>query len=69
MGAFNEWVRGSFLEDMNNRKFTTVAMNILYGASIATRANWLRNQKIIIPGDADRYSPENLEKIMEMIAV
>jgi len=69
MGAFNEWARGSFLEDMNNRKFTTVAMNILYGASIATRANWLRNQKIVIPGDADRYRPENLEKIIEMIAV
>lgn len=33
MGAFNEWVKGSFLEKPENRKAGVVALNLLYGAS------------------------------------
>lgn len=33
MGSFNQWVKGSFLEDPANRKVTTVARNILEGAA------------------------------------
>ena len=32
MGAFNEWAKGSFLEDPRNRTVTAVALNLLYGA-------------------------------------
>ncbi len=35
MAAFNDWVRGSFLERPENRQVATVALNILYGAGRA----------------------------------
>ena len=38
MAAFNDWVRGSFLEQPENRRVATVALNILYGAAVLTRA-------------------------------
>jgi PfaD family protein len=51
MGAFNEWVAGSFLEKPENRLTATVARNILYGAALLTRANILRYQKVRLPAD------------------
>ena len=53
MGAFNEWAAGSVLESPDQRKVVTVALNILYGAAVLTRANYLRSQGI-------RIDPENL---------
>ncbi len=53
MGAFNEWVKGSFLEPPQNRKTVTVAMNLLYGAAVISRLNALKNQGIdlsVAPG-------------------
>ncbi|MEA3544508.1 MAG: PfaD family polyunsaturated fatty acid/polyketide biosynthesis protein, partial [Thermodesulfobacteriota bacterium] len=44
MGAFNEWARGSFLEDVAQRKVVTVAYNILFGAAVLLRANQLKQQ-------------------------
>ena len=38
MGAFNEWVKGSCLEPPGNREVVAVAMNLLYGAAVVTRA-------------------------------
>ena len=37
MAAFNDWVRGTFLEHPENRRVATVALNILYGAAVLTR--------------------------------
>ncbi len=42
MGAFNEWVKGSFLENPANRRAACVARNILEGAASISRANLLR---------------------------
>ncbi len=42
MGAFNEWVRGSFLQNSQNRRAACVARNILEGAAVISRANLLR---------------------------
>ena len=52
MGAFNEWVKGSWLESPVNRKVVTVAMNLLYGATVMTRINNLRNQGVKLPFQA-----------------
>jgi trans-AT polyketide synthase/acyltransferase/oxidoreductase domain-containing protein len=49
MGAFNEWVRGTFLEDPKNRTVVTVALNILYGTAVIQRINTLRAQGIRLP--------------------
>jgi trans-AT polyketide synthase/acyltransferase/oxidoreductase domain-containing protein len=42
MGAFNEWVRGSFLEPVENRSVVQIALNLLEGAAHITRAHQLR---------------------------
>jgi len=42
MGAFNEWVRGSFLEEQKERRVVCVALNLLHGAVKALRAADLR---------------------------
>lgn len=44
MGAFNEWTRGTFLAKAENRKVVTVALNILHGAAVINRLNFLRMQ-------------------------
>ncbi len=44
MGAFNEWTKGSFLEQPRNRRVVTVAFNILYGAAVLLRLQTLRSQ-------------------------
>ena len=66
IGAFNEWTKGSFLEKPENRQTVTVAMNLLTGAAVVTRANWLRSQGIVLPPDAGRFSPLPLSKIKEL---
>jgi PfaD family protein len=54
MGAFNEWVRGSFLERPENRRVVVVGQNLLYGAALHMRRQYLRAQGIQLPiGVAD----------------
>jgi hypothetical protein len=63
MGAFNEWVAGTFLEPPERRTVAVVALNILFGAAFLTRANFLRCQGIRIPEDALRIEPiEDIQK-------
>ncbi len=57
MGAFNEWVKNSFLEQPENRKTANVAMNLLLGACVVTRAGWLKNQGIELPSGIGKYTP------------
>lgn len=57
MGAFNEWARGSFLEMPENRSVVTVANNLMLGAAVLTRMNWLRSQGFAIPQTAACYRP------------
>ena len=42
MGAFNEWAKGSFLEEPRNRAVTTLAFNLLYGACVVLRRQAIR---------------------------
>jgi PfaD family protein len=65
MGAFNAWVRGSFLEKPENRDTVTVAMNLLFGACVLTRANWVRCQGVALPSHIDTYSPLPLNTIVK----
>jgi trans-AT polyketide synthase/acyltransferase/oxidoreductase domain-containing protein len=67
MGAFNQWVKGSFLERPDERRIVTVAMNLLYGAAVVTRANWLKHQGAVLPEGTDHFSPLPLEKIREFL--
>ncbi len=57
MGAFNEWVKDSFLERPENRRVADVGQNILFGAALVTRLNILRSQGVVLPAKALRVRP------------
>lgn len=57
MGAFNQWVRGSFLERPDQRDVVTVGLNLMVGAGAVTRAAALRAQGIELPPAAHRFDP------------
>jgi PfaD family protein len=67
IGAFNQWVKGSFLEKPEHRKTVVVAMNLLYGASVVTRAAWLKNQGVLLPDGMGNFPPKPLEEILELL--
>ncbi|MGD8954931.1 MAG: hypothetical protein PVI45_11200, partial [Desulfobacterales bacterium] len=50
-----------------NRSVVTVALNLLLGAAVATRFNWLRAQKVVMPPDAGKFRPLPLEEIVSLI--
>ncbi len=68
MGAFNEWVRGSFLEDPSRRKVVTVAYNILFGAAVMLRANQLKLQGGQFHSDSSLLAPLEIEQIKEFLS-
>ena len=57
MAAFNDWVRGSFLERPEERRVAAVALNILYGAAVLTRARFLAAQGVALPPGVPRLAP------------
>jgi trans-AT polyketide synthase/acyltransferase/oxidoreductase domain-containing protein len=63
MAAFNEWVRGSFLERPEERKVETVGRNILYQAAVLTRARILAAQRVAIPPGIPSLAPLPLAEI------
>jgi trans-AT polyketide synthase/acyltransferase/oxidoreductase domain-containing protein len=67
MGAFNEWTKGSFLEQPGNRRVVVVAFNILYGAAVLLRLQTLRSQGLPLLGDWAAVPPLELEAIQEFI--
>lgn len=58
IGAFNGWVKGSYLEAVENRKVAHVAGHILNGAAFLYRIQALKNQGVVIPPEFSRYIPE-----------
>ena len=67
MAAFNEWVRGSFLELPENRRVTTVALNILYGAAVLERARFLTVQGMTLPPGLLKLAPLEASEILERV--
>jgi trans-AT polyketide synthase/acyltransferase/oxidoreductase domain-containing protein len=63
MGAFNEWVKGSFLEEPGNRKVGVVAMNVLHGAAVITRLNGLRSQGVELGAELMRVVPREMGEL------
>lgn len=58
MGAFNEWVQGSYLADMDNRRVADVARQILLGAAYLSRLRSLNQQGVGTPAELDMYYPQ-----------
>ncbi len=63
MGAFNEWTKGSFLEQPRNRRVVVVARNLLYGAAVLMRLNMLRCQGVQLDPRWTRLTPLEPERL------
>ena len=60
MGAFNTWVRGTFLAEPAARTVAQIAFSLLEGAAIVTRAQQLRTFGAPVPARAFDYRPRPL---------
>ncbi len=67
IGAFNQWAKGSFLESHENRKTAEIALNLLFGACICTRASILKTQGIDLGMDAGCSKPLLLKEILSYL--
>ena len=59
MGSFNNWVRGSYLADVNNRRVVNVADEIMTGAAYLYRIQNLKIQGLQMPEDYSQYHPQS----------
>lgn len=60
MGAFNAWVRGSFLEPAENRTVTQIGLNLMEGAAAISRAQQVRTSGVDVPFTAFQFPPRPL---------
>ena len=58
MGAFNNWVKGSYLEEVRNRKTVEVAWHIMSGAAYLYRLRLLQIQGVRLPPACEVYTPQ-----------
>jgi len=59
MGSFNDWVKGTYLEDYQNRKVADVAEQIMQGAAYLYRVQALKMQGVSFPQELEQFDPEN----------
>jgi PfaD family protein len=59
-GAFNAWVKGTFLEPASARTVVEIAANLLEGAAVITRASQLRAYGAPMPAEAFSFRPRPL---------
>ncbi|MFE3598678.1 PfaD family polyunsaturated fatty acid/polyketide biosynthesis protein [Streptomyces sp. NPDC059142] len=57
MGAFNRWAAGTFLAEPANRSVVQIALNLLEGAAVLTRAHQLRTYGVPLPSGASLHTP------------
>jgi PfaD family protein len=60
VGAFNRWTAGSFLAEARERSVTQIALNLLEGAAIVTRAHQARTYGVPVPAEAFTFIPRRL---------
>jgi len=63
MGAFNQWVQGSFLAKADNRDTVTVGLNLLYGAAVTSRINMLQAQGVKLDETIKRVTPQTRDAV------
>lgn len=60
MGAFNDWVRGSYLEAQPNRRAVDVAEHMMRGTAFLYRLQNLKLQGVELPARFGIYTPQPL---------
>ena len=68
MGAFNEWVRGTWLESWEDRRVVSIAHNILRGAAVLTRASALRHQGVSVDSNCLDLTPRQPAELEEFLS-
>ena len=58
LGAFNSWVKGTYLEAYTERKAVDVALHLLKGAAYLQRINQLKLQGVSLQQDLLNYTPK-----------
>jgi len=58
MGAFNDWVKGTYMESYQNREAADVAEQIMQGAAYLFRIQTLRTQGVKFPIEVEKFVPE-----------
>ncbi|WP_299404369.1 PfaD family polyunsaturated fatty acid/polyketide biosynthesis protein [Acaryochloris sp. IP29b_bin.148] len=57
MGAFNNWVKGTYLEAPDQRRVVDVAIHMMRGAAFLYRVNALKLQGLNMPAHYGQYRP------------
>jgi len=57
MAAFNQWAKGSKLQDWHQRHVVNIAKNLMQGAIYKMRLAYLKQQGIFIPFELQNYRP------------
>lgn len=60
VGMFNLWTAGSFLAEPGERTVTQIALNLLEGAAVVTRAHQARTYGVPVPSGAFTFVPRQL---------
>lgn len=63
MPAFNDWVRGSILENLAERRVALVALNILYGAAVLQRLHVAGLQGLELNRREELLQPRGLHEL------
>ncbi|HST84821.1 MAG TPA: PfaD family polyunsaturated fatty acid/polyketide biosynthesis protein [Kineosporiaceae bacterium] len=61
MGAFNDWVRGSYLEPASARRVADVSYQLLAGAGYLARVEVLRRAGVGLPAGHREFRPQPLD--------
>lgn len=67
IGAFNAWTAGSFLERWDQRQAVPVALNLMHGAAVTTRANTLRTQGLMLGPQHVDIRPRPVAQLEEFV--
>jgi len=69
MGAFNDWVKGTYLEPYHNRKVADVAVKIMQGAAYLYRIQSLKMQGVEFPMELEKVAVRENELLEAGVAV
>ena len=61
MGAFNDWVRGSYLAEPSNRRVVDLAEHLMIGSAYLYRMQNLKLQGISMPAEYWNYRPQPID--------
>lgn len=67
MGSFNQWCKGTFLENVKERHADLAALNIMVGACILTRAALITNQGVEIPAQWSCFEPLPFQELASLL--